>query len=243
MWMAKRNNPLAKTDLQELLHSKTIIAQAPTFLKEEVEKYLPILAEEKNIELTFMQGEWDKYTSLIIFYDITIEEYEKENVRDPKDLPYIKLQKATGAIIHSKDKDIQAMGGTVITHSVITNLRDYSRNSAIEYTLKIGGVFAGHISENLIDMLMLLLKKVFSSIKGLPEWARWMALGMLILALLNKNSRDKLTLLSTNILIGSVTLINDIYEEIEPMIIAHEKAKLKASENLKIIQNDINENK
>lgn len=236
--MAKRKNPLAKTELQELLHSKTIIAQAPTFLKEEVEKYLPILSEKKNIELSSMQKEWDNYMSLIVFYEIKIEEYEKENVRDPKDLPYIKLQKATGAIIHSKDKDIQAMGGSVITHSVITNLRDYSRDSAIEYTLKIGGVFAGHISENLIDLLMLLLKKIFSTIKDMPEWARWMALGMLVLVLLNKNSRDKLTLLSANLLIGSTTLLNDILEEIEPMIIAHEEAKLRASKNLEIVQND-----
>lgn len=236
MWMAKRNNPLAKSDLQELLHSETIVALAPTFLKEEVEKYLPVLSKEKKIKLSLMMEEWNKYQERITFYEITVEEYEKENARDPKDLPYIKLQEATGAVIHTKDKDIAAMGGSVIKYSIITNLRDYSRDSAIEYTLKIGGVFTAHVTDALIKMSWSLIQKIFSGINELPKWVHWTAIGLLILILINKDSRNKLILISSAFFTNTGTLLNDIIKEIEPMTIAHEKSKTKALKNLEIAQ-------
>jgi predicted nucleic acid-binding protein len=238
MWMAKRKKEHAKTELLEILHSKTIIAQAPNFLKIEVEKHLLNLSEEKDIELARIQEEWENIAKHITFYDITVEEHEKENVRDHKDLAYIKLQEATGANIYSRDKDIAAMGGSVIQYSIVTSLRDYSRNAAVEYTLKIGGVISLEISKTLFALVAELIQKVFSKAKNLPKWVYIAVIGMLIFILVNEASRDKFMKLLNTIFGNIGELIDNIIKEVEPLIIAYEEAQLQAIENLEIVKND-----
>jgi len=239
IWICKkRKNPLAKTEMQELLHSQTLIPQAPTFLKEEVALKIPEIAKKKSISESHMQEEWERYAQYISFYDITVEEYEKENKRDPKDLPYIKLQEATGTLIYSKDKDISAMGGQTINCSVIASLREYSRDAAVEYTLKMSGIATIHISEALITMIWELISGVFSEIKKLPKWVQWIGIGIVIFALIHRDSRTKL-LLFINLCFANLSgLLGDIIKELEPMYNEHERVKEKTSKNLEVIQKE-----
>lgn len=58
---------------------------------------------------------------------------------DPKDAPYIKLQKKSGHLIYSRDTDILRMGGMTAPPILFANLRMYSRQVVIEYALKPEG--------------------------------------------------------------------------------------------------------
>jgi predicted nucleic acid-binding protein len=243
LWLHNKKNPSAKTMLQELFISQTIVAQAPSFLKDEIKKHLPGLAKKKNLNLVSMMQIWEEYEKYINFYEVQIEEHELEDVRDPKDLPYIKLQIATGSKIYSKDKDIPAMGGSTVTTDVIMKLRDYSRKAAIEYTLKIGGIYTAHISEILIKSVWKLLQEIYSGFKNLPKWLRWLLIAMTIFFLINKNSRDTILSIIDVLFSKTNSTVETILKELKPMFIAHEEAQKQALENLKAVEETFLSNK
>jgi len=61
-------------------------------------------------------------------------------VVDPKDAPYIRLQKKLSYPIASEDPHIPAMRGRVVRIQIFSSLRAYSRSAAIEYQFKMTGV-------------------------------------------------------------------------------------------------------
>src|SRR3989344_1810025 len=62
IWLIKhRQNPSARTGLQEVIASETIIAFAPNWLRTEIEKHIPIIAAEQHIPVYRLQEEWLSY--------------------------------------------------------------------------------------------------------------------------------------------------------------------------------------
>lgn len=243
IWLCKgRSNPLAKTQLLELFHSQTVIAQAPTFLKDEIELHLSEIAEKKQIELSKMQNYWKEYQRYITFHEITVEDWEIENVQDPKDYSYIKLQLQTGALIYSKDSDIPAMDGKVVKHKVIASLRDYARHSAIEYTYKIAGVVTLKISSVVLSQISSFLQTMFKEIKDLPKWMHWISVFVFILLMLHKKSREKIFVGVTMFFADKLSKLLEIVEEIVPMIEAYEEAKENASKEFELINQNFVQN-
>lgn len=187
----KRVNPAARPILLELLVCKTVVAYAPRFLEEEIEKHLPRLSQEYSIPLEEMQHYWADYKSHIGF--LHVDDASPEEIiaaRDPKDIPYIKLQRLVEARIYSNDKDIESMGGRVITRQGVLLLRDYSRAAAVEYKIKLAGLSSMVISWQLIQLAIALIKLVGAQIRKMPPWLLTVGAGLIIAAIMHPKSKD-----------------------------------------------------
>jgi len=132
----KRTKPGARSELKELLDAETVLAIAPTFLREEITYHIQKFAVERSIPLDALTAEWEAYKARIRFVDVGGPD---PAFLDPKDAPYIKLQRESGHLIYSRDTDILRMGGMTAPPILFANLRLYSRQVVIEYTLKTGG--------------------------------------------------------------------------------------------------------
>lgn len=137
LWLTKkRTTPDARSELKELLDAETVLAVAPTFLQEEIVHHIQKFSDERSIPRDVLVSEWEAYKARIRFVDVGGPD---PTFLDPKDAPYIKLQMELGHLIYSRDTDILRMGGMTAPPILFANLRLYSRQVAIEYTLKAGG--------------------------------------------------------------------------------------------------------
>jgi hypothetical protein len=65
--LGSRTNPNARTGLHEAIDSGVVIAFAPVFLTQEIEKYLVLIARETGVTLEMANLEWKRVRSLIRF--------------------------------------------------------------------------------------------------------------------------------------------------------------------------------
>ena len=237
IWLVKgRRDKHARTKLQELIDSETILACAPSILKVEVTKHLSRIAKKEGIAIQDLEAEWQEYAKKIVFEDLP---YQLPNLttddRDPNDLPYITLQHWTGARIYTKDKDISAMGGVTVGHTVIAHLHDYSRHAAIEYTIKYQGVVIAVLSEKLVKLLFSFIESLAISAKKLPSWVWFLACGVLIVGLLNSTSRKLIVTWISSLPVKTMKTGLKIVEFTEPFVLEHQKAQEKAIAALKAV--------
>jgi predicted nucleic acid-binding protein len=230
IWLVKvRRYKQARTRLQELIDSETILAYAPSVLKAEVSKHLSSIAKKEGLAIEDLAAEWQEYANKIVFEDLA---YQPANLppdeRDPDDLPYIKLQQRTGARIYTKDKDISAMGGVTIGYTVIAHLRDYSRHAAIEYTIKYQGVVIAVLSKNSAKLLFSFIKSLAISARKLPSWVWFVACGVLIVGLLNPTSRNLIVTWISSLPVKAMKIGLKVVKFTEPFVLEHQKAQEKA---------------
>jgi hypothetical protein len=77
--VVERQNPAARTAAQEAIASRTVIAYAPEFLRHEVEKNLPALAEQTNRPLEEFEREWSSYQKPIRFVPVSVTDVVAES--------------------------------------------------------------------------------------------------------------------------------------------------------------------
>lgn len=143
IWLCERRQKAeARSTLLELLECATVKAYAPTYLSEEIENHLPTLHRERGIDPEQAQHEWNRFVPLITFIDVGGPDASFEGVTDPKDVPYVRLQRRLAIPVASKDADIANMGANVIQVQIFAPLRSYSRQRAVEYQIKVVGVGA-----------------------------------------------------------------------------------------------------
>ncbi|MFC5431469.1 PIN domain-containing protein [Paraburkholderia denitrificans] len=190
----KRKNPLGRSELLEVLEVETVIAWAPTFLKSEVEKYIPFIIE-KGAKHEDVGAHWLRLRALINFVDVGDVPSDGGEYRDPKDVPYILLQRTISATIVTADKDIAAMGGRVAPIAVMATLRAYSRAAAVQVTFQVGGYALGGLGLNALSGAA---KFVYSAGKrasaNIPREVWLSVLAVLCIAMVNPTSRTWLRL-------------------------------------------------
>lgn len=138
----KRKNPHGRSELLEVLEVETVIAWAPTFLECEVEKYIPLIIA-KGAKHEELAAHWRRLRTLIKLVDVGGIPEDGVEYRDPKDVPYLRLQEKINAIIVTADQDIAAMGGKVAPIAVMATLRAYSRAAAVQVTFQVSGYTFG----------------------------------------------------------------------------------------------------
>jgi predicted nucleic acid-binding protein len=148
----KRRNPLARSELLEVLEVETVVAWAPTFLESEVEKYLAMVVS-RGAKKEDVLDHWRKLRALITFVDVGGVPDEDAGHRDPKDVPYILLQKKIQAAIVTADADIAPMGGQVVPIQVMASLRTYSRAAAVQVSLQVGAYSIGNLSLHVVAQI------------------------------------------------------------------------------------------
>ncbi|MFZ3003416.1 MAG: hypothetical protein WA071_24080 [Undibacterium umbellatum] len=227
LWLVcKRKNPEARSTLMEVLSAKTVLAIAPTFLKEEMQVNLPKIAREKNISIDQMQAHWEEYQAHITFIDAGGPD---DSFEDPKDAPYMKLQRQSGHLIFSKDSDISRMGGNVATKELVVNLRMYSRHASIEYTLKIGSAGSLHIAFSVFAALYRLARNIISGSKDIPKWILVFAIVSLICVMLHTATRESLLRIVRSLPEKSRVLGMRAFNMLNLLLIEHEKEKSNAN--------------
>ena len=195
IWMAsKRTTPLAKTSLLESSIAGTLIACVPPYAIEEVQEKIPEVAKKRDIDEVVLAGLWEEYRTTLSVKEPDPNHVEKyRQGRDPKDADYLALADTLSAKgILSRDKDISAMGGAVISMEAVTLLRDYSRAAAVEFNIKVNGCFSLMVGMVTLKIALVLLDKVAGKVARVPGWAKVLLLCLLFVSLMNEKTRSKL---------------------------------------------------
>jgi predicted nucleic acid-binding protein len=175
LWLvAGRTNKLAKTHLMEVVDAETVFLFAPPTLLDEVDEKIPLLAEEKCLDVDEMYAQWAIYKTKITIVEPDIDKARiLRNGADPDDADFLALAETIGASgVISKDRHIAMMGGNQISIACITYLREYSRAAAIELNIKINGVrFVFHgtaAAKGIFSGMRLLIERI----KRAPDWLK-----------------------------------------------------------------------
>jgi len=227
LWLTKkRTKPGARSELKELLDAETVLAVAPTFLQEEIAYHIQKFAAERSIPLDVLIAEWEAYKALIRFVDVGGPD---PAFLDPKDAPYIKLQRESGHLIYSRDTDILRMGGMTAPPILFANLRLYSRQVVIEYTLKAGGKGTLVVSFTLAAAVTKLTRALVGSVS---RRFLWIAALLIVCALIYGPTRELLK----NFLVGlsgkAQKLGGWLSAEFAALADEHERAKQAAGSAL-----------
>jgi predicted nucleic acid-binding protein len=217
LWLArKRIDPSARTKLMELMDCEVVRAHAPSFLIREINLNLPLLAAEHAIDLKVLLALWQQYRTRIRF--VPVGGPAKRAVHgDPKDAPYLRLQKKLSYPIASRDTDIPRMGGTVVRIQVFSTLRAYSRQTAVEFHLKVSGVMSAMILAGMIEGGVALAKRIPS----LPKPVLWGGAALFGLLLLHPASRKRILEVGADLISGGALALEAIYRVVEPMLAEH----------------------
>lgn len=175
LWLvAERRNLTAKTDLMEGMEAQTIDVYAPPALFVEVEEKIPLIAADKNLDVTLMYAEWAIYKTKLKRAEPDADKVRVlKNGVDPDDADFIALaQTIAAAGVVSKDKHIAMMGGDSISVEFITHLRNYSRDTAIELNIKVNGVLFAVVGIVAIRALFAGFSALIDGINKAPDWVK-----------------------------------------------------------------------
>ncbi|MCX4176704.1 MULTISPECIES: hypothetical protein [Paraburkholderia] len=190
----KRKNPLGRSDLLEVLEVETVVAWAPTFLECEVEKNFAVVVG-KGAKREDVVAHWVHLRALINFVDVGGVPDDDVKYRDPKDVPYILLQRKIEAAIVTADKDVAAMDGKVVPLAVFATLRAYSRAAAVQVTLQVSGYTLGSLGlRALVQITRFASSGVKKAAVNVPREVWLAVLGMLCVALVVPASQNWLRL-------------------------------------------------
>jgi predicted nucleic acid-binding protein len=188
-WLARRKNPEARTILQEVLAGGTVIAFAPPQLDAEVTRHLPRIAKKAKVAVEVLEAEWLAYRAQFRFR-APAEGERPAHVQDPDDLPYLYLRAEIGAeAIYTNDSDLVAMGAPVVGAEIVIALRDYTRASSIDVSIKMGGTVVAVASGAVLMKIWEGVKTLFAAVGQLPAWMKWLLAGVAVAAVLHPRSR------------------------------------------------------
>ena len=187
--LGSRTNPNARTGLHEAIDSGAVIAVAPLFLRQEIEKYLPLIASEEGVSAEAANAEWERVQRIIRFYAPTGDGAEFALV-DPKDSPYALTARELDAdFVRTTDPHFERMGVPGIGPDADQLLRDYARATSVLVTVKLGSGLAVTFG---IQAFVEMIRGIAEIVRRLPPIVKTL-LGVALAALiLHPASRAKL---------------------------------------------------
>ena len=187
--LGSRVNPTARTGLHEVIDSGAVIAVAPIFLKQEIEKHLPLIATQTGVGVEAARAEWERVQRLIRFYSPNGDGAEFALV-DPKDSPYaVTARELDADFVRTTDPHFVQMGMTVMGPELDRVLRDYARATSVLVTVKLGSGLALTFG---IQVFVELIRAVIGMIRKLPPALKVILGAAVAIALLHPTSREKL---------------------------------------------------
>ena len=185
----------------------------------EIEEHLPKIAHKKNICPNKLNSEWIEYQKHLEFVEIDDSKLvDYDDSADPKDAPFVILAEMLSIPgIMSNDPHIEKLGGKRIKLDIRVSLRDYSRNSAVSLSLRLGGLAFSFASISLFIALIKMLKKTLQAIYRLPDNYKIILLAAIIIVFLIPSIRAKILkfLYSTKSFFGVTwTTLSPIIEDL-----------------------------
>jgi hypothetical protein len=207
--LASRTNPVARTGLHEAIDSGAVIAIAPVFLKQEIEKYIPLIATETGRTVDLVSAEWQLVQLLILFYE-PIGNPADFALVDPKDADYaLTATELDVDFVRTNDAHFTRMGLRVIGPEADSILRDYARSTSVLVTFKLGSAFAVSVG---IGTLVETLGAVVGAIRALPSSVKFLLVFAAAIAVLHPKSREKLS--------QSFKTIWDYFRKTQPVLVS-----------------------
>jgi len=226
-WLVcKATNPNARTSLIEAIDAKTVVAHAPTFLHNEIEKNIPIIAKEEGIDASLFFLRWEQLKHKIDFIECG---GPVEGAIDPKDAPYANAHEITGYPVLTEDPHITRMGAESISITVSTFARDYSREAVIEYRIKAGALGVFVITESMIQAASNLVRSLAPHVRRIPTWVWLLVIAGFVVALSFEAFRvfllDKLKDFSDK----TMALAKQLFLVLEPVVVEHQSRHKQAN--------------
>ena len=227
IWICKkRKNPAARSDILELIECSVVRAHAPTFLLSELEIHIPRLAKQQKVDEAAMRVHWERFRARITLIDVGgPAPVSDSTLRDPKDIPYIKLQERLNAPIFSEDKDLPAMGARVIRVELFGPLKAYSRKTAVEYHIKTVGIGSAVLLTIASECLLQGAKSAAGTIARIPKPIIFLGAALIVIAILHPTSRRKIGEVVERMLSGSSEALFLGWQLLEPIVSEHNSSK------------------
>lgn len=235
IWLTKtRDNPNARTALQEVIASNTLTATAPQWLENEIIENIPEVAEKENIPVQKLQAAWQKYRELIQFdEEIETPSSIPDEILDSDDFAYFKMQQNTGHPIYSQDNHFKEMGAALIDDTaVIIKLRDYARYEAIELNFLFGQLVITGIGIEMIKLGWNVLKGLFKTLSNLPDWIKYSLTILFLGALLHPKTKDLIIQFFQNKNEEKSSLFSELLEKTVPIFDKIDEAQKKSDQTL-----------
>ena len=203
IWSSKRRNPLALAQLHEAILAGTIIPHVTTRVINEVESHIPEIAAQKRASPESYLTEWLRLKPLLQVEDpdpLLVKTYSAG--RDPTDAPTLALAEYLNVVgIVSKDHDIAAMGGRIVSDEFITAARDYSRQAALNVTIKIGGCYVALGAGKGLRKAISILNACIGLLRGSRAEVKAIIFIIIILITVHPKSRNTIVSSANNLLV------------------------------------------
>ena len=168
---------------------------APPIFFVEVEEKIPLLAAEQGLNEVAMLVQWQIYKARIKLShpDEHLVASLQSSV-DPEDAEFVALEQTIEAAgILSKDRRITLMGGNQVSLDFVIHLRNYSRATAIEMNIKVGGVRFAIAGIAVVRAGTASVQALLKTLKSAPDWVRLALLIGVLMTLAHPTARAKLS--------------------------------------------------
>ena len=176
------------TALEELIRSTVVVAHAPRWLDVEMASAIEQASRQYGLPTEALRERWKEFQALFIWDEALCEPGEASSeCCDPKDLPYVLLEKKIGADgILSRDRHIGKLGGHPLTLDFVLSTRGYAREVVKTITLRVGGIVVPVTSLMILDAV---LRGVVRGIAALPAPMKTLLIASAVIALAHPDSR------------------------------------------------------
>jgi hypothetical protein len=190
------------------------------------------LEAKTKIPTDTLRMHWESYRPLITYEDVGGPDLTMPGVSDPKDVPYLRLQQKLDAPLVTEDHDLSRMKATVIRVQILAPLRDYSRQRAVEYQIKVAGIGALLVTSLIGKVLAEATMAAGQAVGRLPRAVLVAGSIGLGLALVYPASRKWILDKLETTVSGGAQLTAGLYQVLLPIIEEHYAAKQKADGEL-----------
>ena len=190
--LGKRENPQARSGLEESLDAGTLVLIAPNFLRVEIQKYLAEIAEETHRTLPEAEEEWKLFAAKLRFYQPSSTVPTGEVV-DPKDLPYKIASDELGLPVYTRDAHLDRMNAPVLSLCIDLACRDHARASGVTLGVTMGSGVSVTVGIKALCEAVKGIRILFEGFRRLPVWVQAGIAGAITLAAAHPKSRAKIT--------------------------------------------------
>ena len=189
--LGSREKPQARSGLEEAIDAGVLVLIAPNFLRLEIEKYLPAIADRTGATLSEAEREWELFQAKLHFYQPSSQVIDG-SVADPKDLPYKHASDELSLPVYTRDAHLQKMGAPVVWVCIDATCRDHARAMSVTLGFTVGSTYTVTIGVEALRAAVRGIKSLFDGFRRQPAWLQLAIAGALAAVVIHPRSRAKL---------------------------------------------------
>jgi hypothetical protein len=210
--LGSRENPQARSGLEEALDAGVLVLVAPTFLNAEIEKYLPAIAAQTETTFAEAEIEWKKLQSKLYFYEPS-SHVPDGYVVDPKDLPYKNASDDLGLPVYTRDIHLVKMGVPVLWVCIDMKCRDHARATSVTLGFTMGSTCSMTIGVEALRAASKGIRSLFGGFRRLSPLLQLAIAGGIAAIVIHPRSRARILELWGSICATAGEVKNPLLEE------------------------------